>query len=183
MRVHLWLDNSLFLAHSTLPDRHRSADQSSLRLLPCNSVSSVVDRFSIFSGRFPVRRSAAICTHQRINPTAWASSIWCRIPVSPDTGARTARLGVPDTHGRRTRPRTGTLQQGLDGKEAPDAMLRASPSVTDGCLRSPRGRCGFGDFSLRVRRFVYLDVDRDGIPPRPLTQGDAPWIVAKCSGC
>ena len=40
-------NNSLFLAHSSPPDLHPSADQSSLRLLPCGSVSSVVDRFSI----------------------------------------------------------------------------------------------------------------------------------------
>jgi hypothetical protein len=46
--VHLWLDNSRFLAHSSPPDLHPSAVQSSLCLLPCGSVSSVVDRFSIF---------------------------------------------------------------------------------------------------------------------------------------
>jgi hypothetical protein len=38
--------------------------------------------------------------------------------------------------GQSTRPCTRTLQQGLDGKAVPDAMLPPSLSVNDGCLQS-----------------------------------------------
>ena len=42
------------------------------------------------------------------------------------------------TDARRTRPQTGTLQQGLDGEAVPDTMLPPSPWATDGCLQSFR---------------------------------------------
>jgi hypothetical protein len=90
--VHLWLDSSLFLVHSSPPDLHPFADQSSLRLLPCGSVSSVVDRFAIFSGRVPssdLRPSAPISGSIR---RPGHPQIWCRIPVGPGAVARTARL-------------------------------------------------------------------------------------------
>jgi hypothetical protein len=91
--VHLWLDNSLFLAHSSLPDLHPSADQSSLRLLPCGSVSSVVDRFSIFSGRVPSSDLRPLDFLSSV-----ASSVFICVHLWLDNSLFLAHSSLPDLH-------------------------------------------------------------------------------------
>ena len=54
----------------------------------------------------------------------------------PEESSKHPRTGEKSTHAWRTRPWTATLQQSLDGRKVPDASLRPSPSVTDGCLQS-----------------------------------------------
>ena len=82
-----------------------------------------------------------------------------------------------NTHARRTRPQTGTLQQGLDGEEVPDMMLPPSPSATDGCLQFFR----YGS----IVRGILRDSPGDAHPVaarRPAIVADSPRRIGPAGG-